>query len=320
MPASVASADRPRHRPRGSHAPTRLSSRRSASPPDLTDRLVAGFSSSFGPRDAGVPRVPKSFLRARGVLRTSTRCSPLACPTGLPLGVETGSVRSSPAVPQGCSARGAARLQLVDGVPDLDAVQPVRRGDARVVLRLVIPPGSRYDERKRAFALRPPPHHPPSRCAAPWSPSSGAPSPQGARVGDRQQQRPRLLAETVMAFARGDGGRFRRGAEGSLISRASDVASDAPIVRRTVLVTSRSSRPSRAAEWAQLYTATQRSAGSAAPSGDARRARPRRAQPRALHPRAENAPASTARTSALALGHRRAPRRPWMAMDFVAFI
>jgi len=157
MPAAVASAIVPGTDRAGAPRanPDFLSPERLAA--DLTDRLVAGFSHRSGPVMLEVPRVPKSFLpRPEAFCERLDALLTAAAPTGLPLGVELRE-RSlfTPRYLKVLRARGAAHVyNWWTAMPDLDAQCAACPPEEmpEVVLRLVIPPGSRYDERKRAFA------------------------------------------------------------------------------------------------------------------------------------------------------------------------
>jgi uncharacterized protein YecE (DUF72 family) len=156
MPASVASPIVPGSDRAGTPRanPDFLSPHRLAV--DLTDRLLTHFARRLGPVMLEVPRVPAAFLP-----RSEEFCSRLAVflaalPSELSIAVELRE-RSlfTPRYLKVLRAYGASHVyNWWTAMPDLDVQREHCPPEAmrEVVLRLVVPPGTRYEARKRALA------------------------------------------------------------------------------------------------------------------------------------------------------------------------
>jgi uncharacterized protein YecE (DUF72 family) len=155
-PASITSAIVPGSDRAGAPKPNAdfLSPERLAA--ELTDRLLGDFAGHVGPVMVEVPRVPAAFLPRSEVFCERLDGLLAAVPREVPMAVELRE-RSlfTPRYLKVLRARGASHVyNWWTAMPTLDeqATHCPPEAMPHVIARLVIPPGSRYDERKRAFA------------------------------------------------------------------------------------------------------------------------------------------------------------------------
>jgi uncharacterized protein YecE (DUF72 family) len=155
-PASVTSAIVPGSDRAGAPKPNPdfLSPARLAA--ELTERLRGAFLPHTGPVMFEVPRVPRAFLPRSEVFCERLDAALAAAPRDLSMAVELREkALFTPRYLKVLRARGASHVyNWWTAMPTLDAqaaaVPPEEMPE--VIARLVIPPGSRYEERKRAFA------------------------------------------------------------------------------------------------------------------------------------------------------------------------